>query len=94
MMTTAEYHAHRDFMAKRDAIIATAKDQPATHQTACKTWHGCDIAEGTPLIASAELQALFAVPRRANEAETQWFIIANGHGHICQLWLHEFTAKK
>ncbi|MDE2104553.1 MAG: hypothetical protein KGL39_45380 [Patescibacteria group bacterium] len=89
-MTTKEHQAHQQFIARRDAIIAAALNTPATHVTTRKTWHGCDIPEGTHLIASAELQALFdAHDKHKATAPAQWFIIAGWHGHLCHLWTNE-----
>ena len=92
MMTDTQYQAHCDFMARRDAIITAAQAQPATHQTVCPAWHGCPIPVDTPLIASAELQALFDAQAKS-PTTARWFIIADGHENICHLWPDEVTAK-
>ena len=96
MMTPKQYEAHCAFIAERDRIITRESKLPPTHKTIRKTWHGCDIPEGTPLIASAELQALFDGRGDVREAceridsDARWFIIANGFEHICHLWIADF----
>ena len=93
MMTDTQYQAHRDFMARRDAIITAAQATAATHQTIRPSWHGCNIPAGTPLIASAELQALFDAQAKSPTI-ARWFIIADGHENICHLWPNEVTPNK
>lgn len=93
MMTTKEYEAHRAFIDQRDAIIRAAKDKPATHQTTQPVWHGCSYPAGQDLIASDELQALFATKHPDETGEWRWFIVANCGENICQLRTDEYTAK-
>ena len=93
MMTTAQYHAHCAFISQRDALIEAARTRPPTHQTVCPCWHGSTIDEGTPLIHSADQQALFDAAYPDTSGEWRWFIIANGGWNICQLRADEYTPK-
>ena len=93
MMTTAQYHAHRAFVTQRDALIEAALTLPPTHQTVRQCWHGSTIDEGTPLIHSAELQALFDAEYPDTSGEWRWFVVANGGGNICHLRYDEYTPQ-
>lgn len=92
-MTAKEYEDHKSFLAARDAIVERDRTLPPTHRTIRKTWHACDIPEGSPLIFSQDLQNLFDAREkargRAPQTEGNWFVQPNGL--ICHLWKSEFS---
>jgi len=89
MMTLTEYDAHRELMAKRDAIISELRNEDATHLTICRAWHGYEIEAGTPLVLSPEIGALLGRSeiRDSHGCVSHWFILKNGH--IANLWACE-----